>query len=123
MKEDTVVVPAKIDGFNRTFLSKDCWYPLTMADHRIDEIKHIAAYVGEPYSAVMFYAPVGYITHCDWNGNVGKKEKYKKIFFSERAVLLKKPIPFGDAHQGTIQDRIYTTFEKFKSATKLMDLR
>ena len=57
-KRDTIIVPAKKDGFEETFLSEDCWYAIRISGGMLDQIKYIAAYRTQPVSAITHYAPV-----------------------------------------------------------------
>ena len=73
---------------------------------------------------------MGYL-HCpgnfDWQRSpvdhiepYGESGKYK-VVFSEPAKQI-EPIPYGDAPSGAMQGPRYTSFEKLKAATKLIDL-
>jgi len=55
---DTVVVPAREDGFQETFLGEDCWYAVRLHTSMIPQIKYIAAYRVAPTSAITHWAPV-----------------------------------------------------------------
>lgn len=112
---DTIVVPAKKEGFESVFLGEDCWYAIRIAGGMLDKIKYIAAYQSQPVSSVTHYAPVDRIEPY------GESGKYKLIF-SEKATKLDNPIPLADAPAGTMQGPRYTSLEKLKSATKVADL-
>lgn len=111
---DTVIVPAKKEGFERVFLGENCWYSIRISGGMLDKIKYIAAYQTQPVSAITHYAPVDHIEPY------GEGGKYKLVF-SEKATAL-TPIPFGDAPQGAMQGPRYTTFAQLKVAKKLTDL-
>lgn len=55
---DTVVVPAREDGFQETFLGEACWYAVRLHTSMIPQIKYIAAYRVAPTSAITHWAPV-----------------------------------------------------------------
>ena len=55
---DTVVVPARADGFEETFIGEDCWYAIRMHSSMIPKIKHVAAYRVSPVSAITHVADV-----------------------------------------------------------------
>jgi hypothetical protein len=55
---DTIVVPARDDGFEETFIGEDCWYKIRMHSSMIPKIKWIAAYRVAPISAITHIAPV-----------------------------------------------------------------
>jgi hypothetical protein len=113
-KPDTILVPAQKEGFERVFLSQDCWYAIRISGGMLDKIKYIAAYQSQPVSAITHYAPVARIEPY------GEDGKYK-VIFSEKARSI-GPIPFGDATPGAMQGPRYTTFEKLQAAKKLSDI-
>ena len=85
---DTVIVPAKKEGFEEVFLVEDCWYAIRISGGMLDKIKYIAAYQTHPVSAITHYAPVDRIERY------GEGGKYKLIF-SEKPSLLDR------SHLGT----------------------
>lgn len=111
---DTVIVPAKKEGFERVFLGEDSWHSIRISGGMLDKIKYIAAYQTQPVSAITHYAPVHHIEPY------GESGKYKLVF-SEKATAI-PPIPFGDATAGAMQGSRYTTFARLKTAKKLTDL-
>ncbi len=58
---DTIVVPAREEGFQDTFLGENRWYAIRMHSSMIPQIKHIAAYRVAPRSAITHTAPVSKI--------------------------------------------------------------
>ena len=56
---DTIVVPAKEDGFKEVFLDKNCWHAIRIGGGMLQKIRYIAAYQSSPISAVTHYAPTG----------------------------------------------------------------
>jgi hypothetical protein len=58
---DTIVVPARDDGFNEVFLHENRWYKIRMHSSMIPKIKYIAAYRVAPESAITHIAPVASI--------------------------------------------------------------
>ena len=80
----------------------------------LEKIKYIAGYQTQPISAVTHVAPVSRIEPYGDGG------KYRLVF-TEPANKI-DPIPYGDAPMGAMQGPRYTSFEKLKSAKKLMDL-
>lgn len=101
-KPDTLIVPAQKEGFEKCFLSEDCWYAIRISGGMLDKIKYIAAYQTQPVSAITHYAPVDRIEPY------GEEGKYKLIF-SEKAQPI-GPIPYADATPGAMQGPRYTTF-------------
>ena len=113
-RHDTIIVPAKKDGFEEVFLGEDCWYAVRISGGMLDKIKHIAAYQTQPVSAITHYAPVSSIEPY------GESGKYKLVF-SESAKPI-GPIPYGDAPQGAMQGPRYTSFSRLQKARKLTDV-
>ena len=111
---DTVIVPAKEEGFKKVFLGEDCWYAIRISGGMLGKIKYIAAYQTQPVSAITHYAPVERIEPYGENG------KYK-VIFSEKAQPL-GPIPYEGVPTGAMQSLRYTTFRKLKMAKKLSDI-
>jgi hypothetical protein len=55
---DTVIVPAREDGFKRVFLGKNQWYAIRISPGMKDRLKYIAAYQVAPISAVTHIAEI-----------------------------------------------------------------
>ena len=113
-QEDTIIVPAKHEGFESVFLGENCWYAIRISGGMLNRIKYVAAYQTQPLSAITHYALVDRIEPY------GESGKYKLIF-SQRAKPIKH-IPLGDAWSGTLQGARYTTFKRLKAAEKVSDL-
>src|SRR5216683_761488 len=111
---DTVIVPARQDGFEEVFLGENCWYAIRIAGGMLEKIKYIAAYRSQPESKVTHYAPVASIEPY------GEEGKYKLIFTEPAKPI--GPIPFGDAPSGSMQGPRYTSLQKLLTAKKLIDL-
>ncbi len=111
---DTVVVPARPDGFEETFLGQNRWYAIRISGGMLPKIKYVAAYRTQPESRITHYAPVARIEPY------GEEGKYKLIFAEPAKPI--GPILFGDAPQGSMQGPRYTSFQKLAAAKKLSDL-
>ena len=61
LKCDTVVVPAKPDGFKKVFLGENQWHEIRIGAAMKDRIKFIAAYQVKPVSAITHIAEVAEI--------------------------------------------------------------
>jgi hypothetical protein len=110
---DTIVVPARIDGFKETFLGQNCWYSIRISGGMLPKIRWIAGYQINPVSAITHVAPVERIEPY------GDGKKYK-VVFSEPARPI-GPIPRGD-NAGGIQGPCYTTYTELLKAKRLSDL-
>ncbi len=113
-EQDTVIVPAQKDGFEKAFLGEGAWYAIRISGGMLDKIKYIAGYQTHPISAITHYAPVARIEPY------GESGKYK-IILAEKATPI-TPIPYGDAPPGAMQSPRYTTFARLLEARKLTDL-
>jgi hypothetical protein len=111
---DTMIVPAKIEGFEETFLGENCWYAVRISGGMLKKIKYVAAYQTQPVSAITHYAPVD---HIEPYGNEGK---YKLVFSAPAQPI--GPIPRGDAPKGTLQGSIYRSLAQLKQAKTIADL-
>jgi len=109
---DTVVVPAREDGFEKVFLGQDRWYQVRIHPSMISQLKYVAVYRTAPVSAITHYAPIRSIE--PWL-NTGKMV----INFAEPA---KEIVPLNLTKSGKVkhlQGLRYTNFEKLKKATSL----
>jgi hypothetical protein len=81
---DTIIVPAREDGFQETFIDENCWYAIRIHSSMIPKIKYIAAYQVAPISAITHVATVHKIELY--------KETNKYILYFEGAAQKIKPI-------------------------------
>lgn len=112
---DTIIVPARKDGFDEVFIGENCWHAIRIHSSMIPKIKYIAVYQVAPESAITYVAPVKSINQ--W------KETNKYILsFAEPA---KKIGPINLVPNGRAkapQNSRYTSFEALSSAKTLDDL-
>ena len=54
-KQNTLVCPAKEDGFKKVFLGEKVWYAVKLNPERIPDIKYIAMYQSAPISKITYY--------------------------------------------------------------------
>jgi hypothetical protein len=113
---DTIVVPAREDGFKEEFIDNHRWYAIRISSTMLDKIKYIAAYQVAPTSA---------ITHV---AEVDRIEKYKDtnkyiVFFKEGTTkqVSKVVLPVGKTSKAPQAPR-YTSFGKLSDAKDLSDL-
>jgi len=115
-KWDTIVVPAKKEGFERVFLGENCWYAIRINSREIPKFKYIAAYRKAPVSAVTHVAEIAEITPYQDSG------KYL-VRFKSKAVELKTPIKLEVGRLGSApQSPRYTTYKKLISSSILHEL-
>lgn len=109
---DTVVVPAREDGFLEVFIGEDRWYAIRLHTSMIPRIKHIAAYRVSPVSAITHLAPVDRIEPYKDSG------KYM-VVFSDKAKEITpiKFVPKGKV--GALQGLRYTSVAKLMTAKNL----
>ena len=112
---DTVVVPAREDGFQETFLGENRWYAIRIHGTMRPQIKYIAVYRVQPVSAITHIAPVRSIE--PW------KETDKFVVnFSEPAKEI-GPIQLVKAGRvKALQNLRYSTRDKLIAAKTLEDL-
>lgn len=123
---DTVIVPARHEGFQDTFIERDCWFPLNIHEKWISQMKFIAAYRQSPVSAVTHFAPIDRFTPTEPSELTERQKQsgriYYTVLFARKAIPI-GPIPRGNPPRGYLQDRVYTTSAKLFSAKTLEDIR
>jgi hypothetical protein len=109
---DTIVVPAREEGFQEVFLGENCWYSIRIHSSMIARIKYLAAYQVAPIAAITHVAKVDKIEQ--W------KDSSKYILYFEKAAR-----PMGSlklVHKGLVkapQSARYTSLERLESASTL----
>lgn len=112
---DTIVVPAREDGFNEEFLKNSQWYAIRISSAMINKIKYIAAYQ---------VAPVSGITHI---AEVERIEKYKDtnkyiVFFKNETTKKINKISLGNKKGMAPQAPRYSSQKRILTAKTLDDL-
>lgn len=108
---DTVVVPAREEGFQQRFIGEHCWFAIRISAKHINKLKYIAAYR---------VAPIGAITHIaeiDTIEPYGNKGKYLLKFKGPAEII--GPIPRTDTDTANLQSPRYALKEKLINAKKL----
>lgn len=108
---DTIVIPAREDGFKEVFIDENCWYAIRLNSSMIPKIKYIAAYQVAPISAITHIAEVKAIKQ--WNDT----NKYI-LYFSEPAEKIKK-VPLGNSKGKAPQSPRYSSKERILNANSL----
>jgi len=109
---DTIVVPAREDGFQETFLGENRWYAIRIHGSMIPQIKYIAAYRVAPVSAITHWALVKNIEPWEDTGKfvVNFAEAPKEI----------GPIPLVPKSKvKALQNARYTSFDRLRAAKSL----
>lgn len=112
---DTIIVPAREEGFNEVFLGENCWYSIRMSSSMIRRVKYIAAYQTAPISAITHYAEISKIERYE-NTN-----KYI-IYFKDKAIKMQDIKLPKDKPSLAPQSARYTNFKKLKNTKSLKDL-
>jgi len=113
--KNTIVVPARPDGFKRVFIGENAWWAVRIAGGMLNKIKYIAAYQVAPISAITHYAEVASIE------SIGEEGKYR-LNFTSPAQKLATEIPLGKVSAGSMQGPRYTSFKKLMNAKTVADL-
>jgi hypothetical protein len=108
---DTIVIPAREDGFQEAFIDENCWYAIRLNSSMIPKIKYIAAYQIAPVSAITHIAEVKSIEQ--WKDT----NKYI-LYFSEPAEKIKK-VPLGKIKGKAPQSPRYSSKNRILNAKSL----
>src|SRR2546426_12575840 len=112
---DTVVVPAREEGFQEVFLGENRWYAIRIHGTMRPQIKYIAAYQVAPQSAITYVAPVSSIEPWD------DTTKFV-VNFAEPARKI-DPIPLKkNGRVKAPQNLRYTNYERLLHAQSLDDI-
>lgn len=112
---DTIVVPARSDGFKEEFLKHNRWYAIRISGAMLDKIKYIAAYQVSPVSG---------ITHI---AEVDRIEKYKDtnkyiVYFRPNTTEEIGKIGLGKMKGQAPQAPRYSSYRLISKAKNLDDL-
>jgi hypothetical protein len=109
---DTIVVPAREEGFRDVFLGEDRWYKIRIGAAMKERIRYIAAYQVAPISAVTHIAEVQDIRPSEDTGKyvVNFKESAKEI----------TPVTLNDPNQSP-QGPVYVERERLIKSACLED--
>lgn len=102
---NTIVVPAREEGFEQEFIGNNCWYAIRINASMLDKIKYIAAYQVAPISAITHYGEVARIEK--WNDT----NKYI-VYFKDKAIKI-NPVNLDKDKKGAApQAPRYTSLDK-----------
>lgn len=108
---DTIVVPAREEGFKQRFLNENCWFAVRINAKHLSKIKFIAAYQVAPVAAITHIAEIEAIVPYNDTG------KYM-IRFKGAATPL-SPIPRPENSEINMQSSRYALRDKLLSAKNL----
>jgi len=109
---DTIVVPAREEGFQEVFLGEDRWYAIRINGSMIPRIKYIAAYLTAPVSAITHVAEVSSIE--PW------KDGSKYVVHFTGSAKKVAPIRLMKKGRATApQAPRYTSYKRLQSAKNL----
>lgn len=111
---DTIVVPAKEEGFTSVLLEENCWYAIRISASMIERLKYIAAYQSAPVSAITYYAEIARIEKYE------DSNKYI-VYFKDKAKKI-GPIKLPKQNKNyQPQAPRYTTFKRLRKAKTLTE--
>jgi hypothetical protein len=111
-ESDTIVVPAKEDGFKEEFIGNNQWYAIRIGAAMKDRIKYIAAYQVAPVSAVTHIAEIKEIKPYKDTG------KYIVTFTGPAKEI--KPIYLKDSNRSP-QSPVYVKYSKLMNSEFIDD--
>jgi len=108
---DTIVVPAREDGFKDVFLDENCWYAIRLNASMIPKLKYIAAYQVAPISAITHIAEIEKIDqYRDTNKYI--------VYFKDPAEKITN-IPLGKSKGKAPQSPRYSSRQRLLVAKNL----
>jgi len=112
MEIDTIVCPARKEGFKSAFLDEKAWWAIRISPNAISKLKYIAMYEVAPISAIR------------WTGKIQSIKPYEdtgkyKIYCSE--IFKVGPIKL-DVQKYAPQASRYTKFDLVLKAKKMSDI-
>lgn len=112
---DTIVVPAREEGFNEVLLGENRWYAIRIHSSMIPKIRYLAGYQVAPVSAITHVAEVASIE--PW------KDTQKYCVNFKEPVRRIGPIPLVPRGRVTAPQNIrYTSFSRLQKARSLDDV-
>jgi len=113
---DTVIVPARKDGFERVFLGMNQWYQIRLREESIPKLKWIAAYQTAPVSAITHLAKIKEIKPYKNSGKF-------IVYFEGQAKKIRK-IPHVSKEKGAAPQGLWFTNRSFlKKARSMNEVR
>lgn len=113
-KADTIVVPARKEGFEEVFIGENQWRSIRIGAAMKDKLRYIAAYQVAPISAITHLAEIQKIVPYKDTG------KYAVIFKGPAREI--DHIPAGELKRGTLQGLFYTTHDALAGARSVDEI-
>jgi len=113
---DTIVCPARDDGFEYAFLGQRAWWAIRIGQASLPKIKYIAMYRVAPISAITHYGEVARIER--YVGDGGATGKYKLTLKGE-PIALANPIGLGGSSVLKLQAPRYALLADILKAKSL----
>ena len=110
-KFDTIVVPAREEGFKQRFLNEHCRFAVRINVKHISKLKFIAAYQVAPVAAITHIAEIDAIVPYNDTG------KYMIKFKGAATAIV--PIPRPESSEINMQSSRYALKEKLLAAKNL----
>jgi hypothetical protein len=112
---DTIVVPAREDGFAEEFIKNSRWFAIRISGAMIDKIKYIAAYQVAPVSGITYVA------------EVDRVEKYNDtnkyiLFFKQGTTQKINKVGLGKKKGQAPQAPRYSSYKAIMNAKTIDDL-
>ncbi len=113
--QNTIVCPAKEEGFKRAFLGQKAWWAVKINPDRIPDIKYVAIYQSAPISKITYY------------GEVKEIKKYKDsgkyiIYLKGDPIKLKNPVRLGKNRYLCPQGSKYSVLDEILKAKTLDEI-
>ena len=109
---DTVVVPARDEGFEQVFMGEDRWYKVRIHGSMIPKLKYVAVYRVAPTSAITHVAPISSIE--PWQDT-----DKKVVNFAEPAQKVGPMRLVSKSKVKALQHLRYTSYERLIHAKTL----
>lgn len=112
---DTIVVPAREEGFQEEFLKNHRWFAIRISGAMLDKIKYIASYQVAPVSGITYMAEVGRIEkYMDTNKYI--------VFFKDGSLQKLNKIALGRKKGLAPQAPRYSSYKTIMNARTLDDI-
>lgn len=108
---DTIVIPAREDGFKEQFLKNNRWFAVRINARHIPKLKFIAAYQVAPVAAITHIAEIDSVVPYNDTG--------KYMINLKQAATAIKPIPRTDGSEINMQSSRYALRDKLLAAKNL----